>query len=337
MTTSDSVFRSTSTKEKPLRVIIALTVLVLSLVTAVLVQLKITLVNDSAFQHVLWQLTLPTLATAFLVGAALTVSAGCLQVLLQNPLADPGIIGISSGASLMAAAVLLSGFGAGYIAVQYWLPLASFLGALVSIFVIIKIAARLRHSPMAVILAGIAISTMSGAIVAWLYYFADAQAMRNLTFWLMGSLYQSDPKVLLVGAPILLLSIGFILSKTTQLNQLYLGSSNAIAAGINVQSLQNRLLIACALAVGCAVSLAGSIAFIGLLVPHFLRFIIGYDNRWLIPASGLLGGALLLLVVLITEVWAVTTLPVSMLTASIGGPIFIWALLHGQFRPAGGR
>ncbi|MGB2426514.1 MAG: iron chelate uptake ABC transporter family permease subunit, partial [Alteromonas sp.] len=109
MTTSDSVFRSTSTKEKPLRVIIALTVLVLSLVTAVLVQLKITLVNDSAFQHVLWQLTLPTLATAFLVGAALTVSAGCLQVLLQNPLADPGIIGISSGASLMAAAVLLSG------------------------------------------------------------------------------------------------------------------------------------------------------------------------------------------------------------------------------------
>ncbi|MDM7859911.1 iron ABC transporter permease [Alteromonas sp. ASW11-36] len=335
--TTNFVLTSTSSTTKPLRVIVALAVLVLLLFAAVLVHLKMTLANAHAFEHVMWQLTLPTLVTAFLVGAALAVSAGCLQVLLQNPLADPGIIGISSGASLMAAAVLLSGFGAGFLAVQYWLPLASFIGALVSTFIIIKIAARLQHSPVAVILAGIAISTLSGAIIAWLYYFADAQAMRNLTFWLMGSLYQSDPKVLLIGAPILLFAIGFILGKTTQLNQLYLGANNAIAAGVNVQALQKRLLIACALAVGCAVSLAGSIAFIGLLVPHFLRFMIGYDNRWLIPASALLGGALLLLVVLVTEVWAVTTLPVSMLTASIGGPIFIWALLRGQFRPAGGR
>lgn len=285
--------------------------------------------------HIIAQITLPVILTAILVGASLSASAACLQVLLNNPLADPGIIGISSGASLVAALMLLSGFVEGTEYFHYWLPLACFIGALVSTALIFIIAKRLRGSPVAVILAGIAISTLTGALIAWMYYFADAQAMRNLTFWLMGSVYQTDWVLLSVACPIVIVALIVIVSKAKQLNQLYLGREAAVAAGVNAQRLQMQLLLCCAIAVGAAVSLAGSIAFIGLLVPHLLRMIIGFNNRLLIPASALLGSLILLIIVLITESWAVTTLPLSMLTATIGGPVFIWALIKGQFSLGG--
>ena len=147
----------------------------------------------------------------------------------------------------------------------------------------------------------------------------------------MGSLYQADPTLLIAAAPFLLLPLVFIVARSDDLNKLYLGHVSAQAMGINVKQLNKKLLIACALAVGAAVALAGSIAFIGLLVPHVLRLMLGYDNRLIVPASALCGGGLLLLIAIASEFWAVTSFPVSMLTASIGGPVFIYALLRGQF------
>ncbi|WP_164084616.1 FecCD family ABC transporter permease [Alteromonas flava] len=313
-------------------IIIVLASITLALIAAIL-ELHFRRVDAGPTQlYLLLHFTLPMIATAILVGAALSASAATLQVLLANPLADPGIIGISSGASLVAAIVLLTGLFDANTYAHYMLPLTCFMGAMLSTALIYQMAKRLRGAPVAVILAGIAISTVSGAIVAWLYYFADAQAMRNLTFWLMGSLYQADVVILAIASPLVLFALGFIFMQRRQLNRLFLGQDAALAAGVDVRRVNRQLLLACAVAVGVAVSLAGSIAFIGLLIPHSVRLLLGHDNIYVIPASALLGSALLLAIGYATEVWAVTTLPVSMLTATIGGPLFVYALLKGQLR-----
>lgn len=281
--------------------------------------------------HIIIQLQLPLVFTAILVGAGLSVSAATLQVTLHNPLADPGIIGISSGSSLMAALVLLT-LKLDSVNYFYLLPLACFVGALLSTGLIYMVARRLRASATAVILAGIAISTIAGAIMAWLYILADAQALRNLTFWLMGSLYQTDWWILAVAGPLITAGLFYQLSQAGALNWLYGGSALAAAAGANPSRLVRNNLIVCALCVGAAVSVAGSIAFVGLLVPHFLRMIIGFDNRHLLPACALCGALVLLLVALFSELVSWMTLPVSMVTATIGGPLLLIALYKGQWR-----
>lgn len=282
--------------------------------------------------HITWQLQLPLVITAVLVGSVLAVSAGTLQVVLRNPLADPGIIGITSGASLVAALMLLLAPNGVQAYFYYFLPLGCFVGALATTLFIYRVARHLQGATVAVILAGIAVSTLSGAIVAWLYLFADAQAMRNLTFWLMGSLYQADWLILTVAGPVMLLSLAYQLGQASKLNLLYGGDIAAQAAGLDTTRLVNRSLLAAAVGVGAAVSVAGSVAFLGLLVPHLLRLTLGFDNRRVLPASALCGAIVLMLVVMMTEALQVVTLPVSMITATLGGPLLLLALYKGQWR-----
>ena len=288
--------------------------------------------DNGLFWHIFVQLQLPLVFTAILVGAVLAVSAGSLQVVLQNPLADPGIIGITSGASLVAAGLLILQPVQSLIPTVYLLPLGCFVGALLSTWLIYRVARRLRGAAMAVILAGIAISTLAGAVMAWLYVIADAQALRNLTFWLMGSLYQADWLVLLVAGPVMLLSVIYQLTQARRLNWLYGGEAMAAAAGVSPPQLIRRTLLASALGVGAAVSVAGSIAFIGLLVPHFLRQVVGHNNRILLPACALCGAAILLGVATFSEYLHLVTLPVSMITATLGGPLLLLALYRGQWK-----
>lgn len=281
-------------------------------------------------QQILLQLRLPLLLTALLVGASLSVSAACLQVLLRNPLADPGIIGINSGASLFAAVSLLvlSRFDIALHA--YTLPFMCFVGALFTTLLIYRIARRLSGVGHGVILSGIAVSTVCGALIAWMYLFADAQAMRNLTFWLMGSLHQADWTVLSVASPLAIGALGYVISQGRALNRFYFGSYDAKLAGVDVVRLERRLLWLSAMLVGVAVSIAGSIAFVGLLVPHLLRMLFGHDNRFILPASALLGAALMLSVILLSRGLSLGSIPVSMLTASLGGPVFLWVLLRSR-------
>lgn len=288
--------------------------------------------DNGLFWHIFVELQLPLVLTAILVGAVLAVSAGSLQVVLQNPLADPGIIGITSGASLVAAGLLILQPVQSLIPSVYLLPLGCFVGALLSTWLIYRVARRLRGAAMAVILAGIAISTLAGAVMAWLYVIADAQALRNLTFWLMGSLYQADWLVLLVAGPVMLLSVIYQLTQARRLNWLYGGEAMAAAAGVAPPQLIRRTLLASALGVGAAVSVAGSIAFIGLLVPHFLRQVVGHNNRILLPACALCGAAILLGVATFSEYLHLVTLPVSMITATLGGPLLLLALYRGQWK-----
>ena len=283
-------------------------------------------------QHIIVQLQIPLIFTACLVGAALSVSGATLQVVLRNPLADPGIIGITSGASLVAALLLLltPQWATAYL--HYLLPFGCFVGALFSTFIIYRLARKLLASSTAVILAGIAISTLSGAIIAWLFMFSNANALRNLTFWLMGNLYQTDWLILSVGGPLIVVAVGLQLFFAGDLNKLYAGELAAKSSGVDVEKLTERALIVCAIAVGTAVSMAGSIAFVGLLVPHILRLIIGHNNRYLLPLSALSGASLLMLVALSSELTRAITLPVSMVTATLGGPLLIWALAKGQLK-----
>ncbi|WP_176582448.1 FecCD family ABC transporter permease [Salinimonas sediminis] len=306
----------------------------LALITAVLLTDWQESVASEVFWHILWQLQLPLVITAILVGAVLAVSAASLQVVLHNPLADPGIIGISSGASLVAAGLLIVQPIQLAQGALYLLPLGCFIGALLSTWMIYLVARRLRGAAMAVILAGIAISTVSGALMAWLYVLADAQALRNLTFWLMGSLYQTDWMILSVAGPVMLGSVVYQCWQSRQLNWLYGGETLAAAAGVTPEKLIKKTLLASALGVGAAVSVAGSIAFIGLLVPHFLRLVIGYNNRALLPACALCGAVVLLAVATLTEYLHLITLPVSMITATVGGPLLLLALYRGQWKVA---
>ena len=286
--------------------------------------------------QVFWHLQVPQVLTALIVGSALSASAAVLQVLLRNPLADPGMIGISSGASLMAAVLLLSPL-AQWNHVTYLLPVACFTGALGSTWLMFHLARKLAFTPVAVILAGIALSTISSAIVAWLYLYASPNQLRDLTFWLMGSLQHTDLWLLGIAGLILLPCAIVLRFLLPQLNRLYLGPQQASLLGVDVRKTTQIALFICAVLVGLSVAIAGSIAFIGLLVPHIVRQLIGHDNRKVIPISALIGGILLLCIVTFNTLSGAIALPVSLLTATIGGPFFIYILFHRQHHLSGVR
>lgn len=260
------------------------------------------------------------------------MSSAALQVLLRNPLADPGIIGISAGASLMAAVFLLTGslsFVSAYFSVlsYYLLPIACFIGALLSSFLIFSLAKRLQGAMASVILAGIGISTIAGALIGWLFIYAPPQSIKNLSFWLMGSLHNTNFISLLFAGPIMLVSAILLLTRAKGLNWLYLGQAAAQLKGVHPKRFEKQVLILAALLVGTSVSIAGSIAFLGLLTPHFVRQIWGNDNRLVLPLSAIIGATILVFTAIINELLFEFVVPISMLTASIGGPLFIYSLL----------
>ncbi|WP_088328628.1 iron chelate uptake ABC transporter family permease subunit [Lacimicrobium sp. SS2-24] len=298
------------------------------LTLAVFVLLRDLQFSEQVDRQILLQLRLPLVLCAMMVGASLATSSALLQVMLRNPLADPGIIGISSGASLFAAIYLLIGGSLSAVLLEYGLPLFSFIGALLSTLLIYVLARRLSLvSGSGVILAGIAISTLSGGIIAWLYFFSDAQSLRNLTFWLLGSLHQASLQLVLLALLPVCLALGVVIIQGRALNWLYMGQRSAQLAGLDIVRFYPRMLLVSAFLVGVAVSLAGSIAFVGLLVPHLLRNVFGFDNRFILPASALLGAILMLLVILVSDLFGGVAVPVSMLTATLGGPVFLYSVI----------
>ncbi len=277
---------------------------------------------------------LPIILTAILVGMSISAGSAALQVSLNNPLADPSIIGISSGASVMAAFYLLvlapASKLSGILSVEYsslWLPIFCFIGACISGGLIYFLATRLGRSMASFILAGIAISTLASGIVGWLYLLAQPQALQGLSFWLMGSLSQTSFKALSVALPVLLLALGNLLRLAKEINLLYLGETQASLSGVNTKRLQTEVFLTVAVLVGVSVSIAGSIAFLGLLVPHIVRKIHGYENHKVFSTSALLGAIILVMCAIINEYAFDYHVPLSMLTASFGAPFFIYVLL----------
>ncbi|WP_077651307.1 FecCD family ABC transporter permease [Salinivibrio kushneri] len=290
--------------------------------------------QDQLAPHVLaivQQVRLPRTLLCLFVGALLAVCGALMQGLFRNPLADPGIIGVSGGASLGGAlGLLLLSFGSINLAFHLSVPLFAFFGALLATLFVYRIGTTAMGTSVTVmLLAGIAISALSGAALGMINYVADNQTLRDIALWSMGSLTGASwGQIGLTGVAAVALTV-FAYCRAHQLNALLLGENEAAYLGIDIHRLKRLLIIATAAGMGISVSAAGLIGFIGLVVPHIGRLLAGPDHRMLIPLSAVLGALLLTLADIIARVIvAPAELPVGIITALMGAPFFIWLLIQ---------
>jgi iron complex transport system permease protein len=287
---------------------------------------------DPGQAAVLLQVRAPRVVLAILVGAALAVAGAAMQGLFRNPLADPSLIGVSAGAALAAVGVIV--LGGGLAASAGLVPLAAFCGSLVTTLLVKRLAtADGRTDVSTLLLAGVAIQAVAMAGTGLLTYLADDEQLRTLTFWTMGSLSGATWEALAVAAPLMLLAIFGIPPAARALNAMLLGETEAGHLGFDTERLKNLTILMVAAAVGAAVAVSGIIGFIGLVVPHLVRLLLGPDHRWLLPGSALLGANLLLLADLVARTVVIPAeLPIGIITALVGGPFFIWLLVSHRRR-----
>jgi heme transport system permease protein len=283
-------------------------------------------------QLVLWSIRLPRIALAAMIGALLATSGALMQGLFRNPLADPALVGVSSGAALAAAGVIVIGDKI-LVAMQLpllALPAAAFLGALAATAVLYRFATREGRTSIAtLLLGGLAVAALANAGIGLLVFFADDRQLRDITFWMLGSLSGATwPKAAAV-APFLaalLLAMPFL---ARGLDLLVLGEAEAFFSGIAVERLKRACIVLVAAATGAAVSMTGVIGFIGIVVPHLLRLAIGPAHRLLLPASVLAGAALLIVADTIARTLAAPAeLPIGIITAIVGAPFFLALLMR---------
>ncbi|MDF0512051.1 iron chelate uptake ABC transporter family permease subunit [Agromyces sp. H3Y2-19a] len=284
---------------------------------------------------IVWQLRMPRVLTAAAVGAGLALCGAVMQALTRNPLADPYLLGLSSGASVGAVVVLVLGW-------SLMLPLAAFAGAIVALLATLGLAlgagragraggsAGARLSPTATVLAGVAVTSVFGAITSLvIFWSATNDSYREILNWLLGSLAGTDwTSVAISGVALVVVGVPLVASART-LDAFAVGETGAAALGVNVARSRVLLLGGTAMLTGALVAVSGSIGFVGLVLPHAVRLVVGPGHRALLPLS-MLAGAIFL-------VWADTAartmfdpreLPVGILTALIGGPVFAWLLLR---------
>lgn len=282
---------------------------------------------------VLEAVRLPRTALAMLVGAGLAVSGAMMQGLFRNPLADPGVVGVTSGAALFAVMGIVLG-GGPLLAISsvlgsHFLPFMAFLGGLLNTWLLYRIATSGGQTQTAtLILSGIAVGAISAALMGVLIFVADDRQLRDITFWSLGSLSGASWARVLSVLPFVFMVVAITPSVARGLDALVLGDAAAFHMGIRVQRLKRLIVLAVAAACGATVAVAGSIGFVGVIVPHLLRMIIGPSHRFLLPASAL-GGAVLLLVAdsVARTVVAPAELPLGIITALFGAPVFLMLLL----------
>lgn len=283
---------------------------------------------------ILYDIRLPRTVLGLMVGATLAVSGALMQGLFRNPLADPSLVGVSAGAALAAAATivvgdrLLAALGA---SVPFaLLPLAAFAGGLVTTLALYVIATREgRTSVTTMLLAGVALAALAGALTGLLVYISDDRQLRDLTFWSLGSLGGATWAKVAAVAPAVAAVLVLMPFLARGLNALLLGEAEAFHIGIAVERVKTAAILLTALGVGAAVASCGTIGFVGIVVPHLVRLVAGPDHRLLLPASALLGGALLLGADILARLLvAPSELPIGILTAAVGAPFFLWLLLR---------
>jgi iron complex transport system permease protein len=289
----------------------------------------------STLEYVIfWDIRLPRLVMGICVGAALAVSGAVMQGLFRNPLADPGLIGVGAGAGLGAIiAIVLGGVLPSFIIGifgNYVIIFAAFLGGWISTLLLYRVATREGLTSVAtMLLAGIALGALAGAISGVLVYKADDNQLRDLTFWGLGSLAGATWTKVMGAGPLMLVSIAIATTLGRGLNGLALGEATATHIGISTQRVKNIAIFSVAAATGAAVAVSGGIGFIGIIVPHLLRQTIGPDHRTLIFNSGLLGAIILVFADMISRmIVAPSELPIGIITAILGAPVFLWVLLR---------
>lgn len=292
--------------------------------------------HDEALRHIWLNIRLPRVLLAALVGGALALSGCVMQGLFRNPLADPGLLGISSGAALAVGLSVVVPLALPAVLALYAPMLAAFVGSLAVTLAIFFLSRQGNNSLSRLLLVGIAINALCGAAVGVLSWISNDAQLRQLSLWGMGSLGQAQWSTLLATASFILpasLGIAFLAAR---LNLLQLGDEEAHYLGVDVKRTQRRLLVLSALLVAAAVAVSGVIGFVGLVIPHLVRMWLGADHRWLIPGS-VLAGAMLLLVAdtLARTLVTPAEMPVGLLTSLLGGPWFL-ALIFRQRRETDG-
>lgn len=276
---------------------------------------------------------LPRTALGLLVGAGLAVSGAMMQGLFRNPLADPGIVGVTSGAGVAAVAAIVLGntvlAPVSMLLGNQFLPLMAFFGGLFNTWMLYMIATRDgRTSTTTLILSGIAIGALSAAIMGLMIVMADDRQLRDITFWSLGSLGGATFGRVLSILPFIAIVLAIMPFVARGLDALILGDAAAFHMGIPVQRLKTIVIVAVAAACGSTVAVAGSIGFVGIVVPHLLRLAMGPSHRFLLPGSALGGGALLLIADSVARtVAAPAELPIGVITALFGAPVFLFLLI----------
>lgn len=283
---------------------------------------------------VILEIRLPRTMLGLLVGSALALSGAVMQGLFRNPLADPGLIGVSGGAALAAVAMIALADGflspVADLLGAFAVPVCAFVGGLVTTAVLQQIATRAGYTSIAtLLLAGIALGALSGALTGIIIFASDDRELRDLNFWMLGSLGGASWPKIGAALPFLVAALALIPYLSRVLNAFLLGEAEAGHLGVATETAKRIAMIAVAGAVGAAVAVSGVIGFVGIVVPHILRLLTGPDHRYVLPGSALLGGGLLLVADSVARiVVAPAELPIGVVTALFGAPFFLWLLMR---------
>ncbi|WP_440955804.1 FecCD family ABC transporter permease [Methanosarcina sp. Mfa9] len=273
-----------------------------------------------------WNLRLPRILMGIVAGAGLGVAGCVMQAILRNPLASPYTLGISSGAGFGASLAILA--GAGIVGGDYLVIGNAFVFALLCSFTVLGLSSRKGATPETMILAGIAMMYLFGAMTTILQYFGEAEAVKEAVFWMVGDLGRASwPKLTLISGA-LACCIPLLMIKSWDLNVMSAGDETAASLGVDVKQTRIVTMAVATMMVACIVCFTGTIGFIGLVAPHLTRLAIGVDNRFVLPASGLLGAVLLISADLVARrILAPIILPVGAVTAFMGAPLFLYMIM----------
>ncbi len=289
-------------------------------------------VGKGPVHDIIWLLRFPRLILAALVGMGLATCGVIMQAIVKNPLADPYILGISSGASLGATTAIMLGVGVAF--GENYIGIAAFIGALViSLGVLFISNMGGRSNSIKLLLAGMALSAVCGAFSSFIVYFANnKEGIQNVTFWMMGSLAGAKWENIMIIAPIVILAVLFFWSQNRILNLMLLGDEAAVTLGRDLHVYRQVYLLISSLIVGFVVYSAGMIGFVGLIVPHVIRMLVGTDHKKLIPIAAL-SGAIFLVVAdgLCRIIIPKTELPIGILISLIGAPCFVYLMIKRTY------
>jgi len=281
---------------------------------------------------VLLEIRLPRVFLSALVGASLGIAGAALQGLFRNPLADPGLIGVSAGAALGAALIIVIGstFFSDLILGVFLLPIAAISGSSLVILLLYILTQGFGHQGITyMLLVGIAVNAIASVAIGILTFISTDSELRGLTFWTMGSFGGATWPLLLPALIIIVVSLCYLFPCARQLDLLQLGEPEAYRLGVNIKQLKYRVIFSSAAAVGASVAVSGMIGFVGLVVPHLARLIGGVNHNYLLPASALMGALLMTSADLISRVIIQPAeLPVGLITSAIGSPFFLWLIFR---------
>ena len=293
------------------------------------------LVDGNALQRTVFgRIRAPRVALAGLVGAVLAISGTTLQGLFRNPLADPGLIGVSSGAALGAVALIVLGPALMGALAPFAVPLAAMAGAALATFFLYAFSSRYgQFNIVTIVLVGIAVNALAGVGIGAFQYLSDDGQLRTLTFWMMGSFGAASWATIGPAALLMVVAAVPLFRAARGLDLLQLGEAEAFHLGIDVKRLKRHAILCSAAAVGAGVALVGMIGFVGLVVPHLVRLLIGAAHRFVLPGALLLGATLTILADLVARTLAAPAeLPVGLVTSALGAPFFLWLIARARPR-----